>query len=160
MALTRYDAAERASAFYFFSAAYWEALARLGDALVLINVRRGEKLAASVLCLAGSPWLHYHLGGASNEGRRLGASHLALLTAAGWGQALGYETLHRGGGVGGREDSLFEFKRRFAPGDLVTASIGKAVHDEEAYRRLAGVTEIDYGGYFPAYRDRARSLTS
>jgi serine/alanine adding enzyme len=149
-----------ASAFYFFSAAYWEALARLGDALVLINVRRGEKLAASVLCLAGSPWLHYHLGGASNEGRRLGASHLALLTAAGWGQALGYETLHLGGGVGGREDSLFEFKRRFAPDDLVTASVGKAVHDEEAYRRLAGVTEIDYGGYFPAYRDRARSLTS
>jgi hypothetical protein len=149
-----------ASAFYFFSPAYWEALARLGDALVLVDVRRGEKLAASVLCLAGSPWLHYHLGGASDEGRRLGASHLALLTAAGWGQALGYETLHLGGGVGGQEDSLFEYKRRFAPDDLVTASVGKAVHDEEAYRRLAGVTEIAYDGYFPAYRDRARSLTS
>ncbi len=149
-----------ASPFYFFSAAYWEALARLGEGLVLVNVRRGEELAASVLCLAGSPWLHYHLGGASDEGRRLGASHLALLTAAGWGQALGYEALHLGGGVGGQEDSLFDYKRRFAPEDLVTASVGKAVHDEEAYRRLAGVTEIDFGGYFPAYRDRARSLTS
>ncbi len=149
-----------ASPFYFFSAAYWEALARLGEGLVLVNVRRGEELAASVLCLAGSPWLHYHLGGASDEGRRLGASHLALLTAAGWGQALGYEALHLGGGVGGQEDSLFEYKRRFAPDDLVTASVGKAVHDEEAYRRLAGVTEIAFDGYFPAYRDRARSLTS
>jgi hypothetical protein len=149
-----------ASAFYFFSPAYWDALARLGDALVLVDVRRSEELAASVLCLAGSPWLHYHLGGASDEGRRLGASHVALLAAAGWGQALGYEVLHLGGGVGGQEDSLFEYKRRFAPGDLVTASVGKAVHDEEAYRRLAGVTEIAYDGYFPAYRDRARSLTS
>jgi serine/alanine adding enzyme len=127
---------------------------------VFVDVRRDMELAASVLCLAGSPWLHYHLGGASDEGRRLGASHLALLAAARWGQERGREALHLGGGVGGREDSLFEYKRRFAPGDLVTASVGKAVHDEEAYRRLAGVTEIAYDGYFPAYRDRARSLTS
>jgi serine/alanine adding enzyme len=149
-----------AANFYFFSPAYWEALARLGDALVLVDVRRDTELAASVLCLAGSPWLHYHLGGASDEGRRLGASHLALLAAARWGQERGHEALHLGGGVGGREDSLFEYKRRFAPGDLATAWVGKAVHDEDAYRRLAGVTEIAYGGYFPAYRDRARSLTS
>ena len=151
---------QEASPFYFFSAAYWEALARLGDRLVLVDVRRGEELAASVLCLAGSPWLHYHLGGASDEGRRLGASHLALLAAAGWGQERGYEALHLGGGVGGQEGSLFDYKRRFAPDDLITASVGKAVHDEEAYRRLAGGTEIDFDGYFPAYRDRARSLTS
>jgi len=149
-----------ASAFYFFPRAYWEGLGRLGDALVLVEVRRGEELAASVLCLAGSRWLHYHLGGASDDGRRLGASHLALLSAARWGQELGFEMLHLGGGVGGQEDSLFEYKRRFAPDDLVTASVGKAVHDEEAYRRLAGVTEIAFDGYFPAYRDRARSLTS
>jgi lipopolysaccharide/colanic/teichoic acid biosynthesis glycosyltransferase len=149
-----------AAAFYFFSPAYWEALARLGDALVVVDVRRGEELAASVLCLAGTPWLHYHLGGASDDGRRQGASHLALLTAARWGQERGYEALHLGGGVGGQEDSLFDYKRRFAPDDLVTASVGKAVHDEEAYRRLAGVTEIAFDGYFPAYRDRARSLTS
>jgi lipopolysaccharide/colanic/teichoic acid biosynthesis glycosyltransferase len=149
-----------AADFYLFSPAYWEALARLGDALVLVDVRRGEELAASVLCLAGSPWLHYHLGGASDEGRRAGASHLALLTAASWGQERGYEALHLGGGVGGREDSLFDYKRRFAPDDLVTASVGKVVHDEEAYRRLAGVAEIAFDGYFPAYRDRARSLTS
>jgi lipopolysaccharide/colanic/teichoic acid biosynthesis glycosyltransferase len=149
-----------ASAFYFFPPAYWERLARLGDALVLVEVRRRGELAASVLCLAGSPWLHYHLGGASDEGRRLGASHLALFSAARWGQKLGFEALHLGGGVGGQEDSLFEYKRRFAPDDLVTASVGKAVHDEEAYRRLAGGAEIDFDGYFPAYRDRARSLTS
>lgn len=149
-----------AAGFYFFSAPYWEALARLGDALVLVDVRRGDELAASVLCLAGSPWLHYHLGGASDEGRRQGASHVALLAAASWGQEHGYDVLHLGGGVGGQEDSLFDYKRRFAPEDLVTVSVGKAVHDEEAYRRLAGVTEIDFDGYFPAYRDRARSLTS
>ena len=54
--------------------------------------------------------------------------------------------------MGGFEDSLFEFKRRFDPGGTLPAYLGKAVHDEDAYRRLSGVAEIDYAGYFPAYR--------
>lgn len=30
--------------------------------------------------------------------------------------------------------------------------MGKLVHDEDAYRRLSGDAEIDYDGFFPAYR--------
>ena len=149
-----------ASEFYFFPQSYWDALVRLGDMLLLVEVRRGGELEANALCLAGPTWLHYHLGGTSDEGRRLGASHLALLAAARWGQENGRRILHLGGGVRGRDDSLFDYKRRFAPGDLVEATLGKVVHDEEAYRRLAGVSEISFDGFFPAYRDRARSLTS
>ena len=149
-----------ASEFYFFPQSYWDALGRLGDMLLLVEVRRGDELAANALCLVGPSWLHYHLGGTSEDGRRLGASHLALLAAARWGQENGLEILHLGGGVGGRDDSLFDYKRRFAPDDLVDATFGKAVHDEEAYRRLSGVAEISFDGFFPAYRDRARSLTS
>jgi hypothetical protein len=53
--------------------------------------------------------------------------------------------------VGGAEDSLHEFKRRFDPGGLVDAAIGKAIHDAEAYARLAGrAASVD--GFFPAYR--------
>jgi lipopolysaccharide/colanic/teichoic acid biosynthesis glycosyltransferase len=144
-----------AAAFYFFSAPYWQALSRLGDALVQVEVRREDVTMAGVLCFATPPWLHYHLGGSSDEGRRLGASHLALLAAAQWAQAHGYTRFHLGGGVGGREDSLFEFKRRFCPEGLLTASVGKAVHDVEAYRRLAGVEEVSYDGFFPAYRAAA-----
>ena len=47
---------------------------------------------------------------------RLGAATLVLLEAARWAQEHGYERFHLGGGVGGRRDSLHEFKRRFDPG--------------------------------------------
>jgi serine/alanine adding enzyme len=141
-----------ASAFYFFDAPYWDALLE-GVPLVRVDVREpGGELLSSVLGMGEPPFLHYHLGGTADAGRKAGASHLALYSLARWGQEHGYTRLHLGGGVGGRDDSLLEFKRRFAPDGLVPATVGKAVHDEAAYRRLAGGAEIDWDGFFPAYR--------
>jgi hypothetical protein len=34
----------------------------------------------------------------------------------------------------------------------VPSAVGKAVHDRAAYLRLAGAREIDWDGFFPAYR--------
>jgi hypothetical protein len=140
-----------ASPFYFFSAGYWRDLLR-DVPLVRVDVRHDGELAASVLGMGEPPFLHYHLGGNSDAGRRLGASHLALYTLASWGRENGYRTLHLGGGVGGRDDSLREFKRRFAPEGLTPAGIGKAVHDTDAYLQRSGATAIDWDGFFPAYR--------
>jgi Acetyltransferase (GNAT) domain len=142
----------RASTFYFFPARYWRALLS-GVALVRVDVRRGGRLLASVLGMGRPPWLHYHLGARSEADGRAGASHLALYRLAAWGRAHGFQTLHLGGGVGGREDSLFEFKLRFAPDGRMAVAIGKAVHDTDRYRRLAGVDVVDWDGFFPAYRE-------
>lgn len=141
-----------AEAFYRFGDEYWARLAAL--ARVRIDVRRDEELHACVLGLGRAPWLHYHLGGSTDAGRRLGANHLALLTLARWGQENGYARLHLGGGVGGRADDLRTYKERFAPGSLVPAHIGKAVHDATAYAALTGSDTIDWDGFFPAYRRR------
>lgn len=138
-----------ASAFYFFAPAYWEAVARTD--LVRFEARLGDDVVASALCLASPPWLHYHLGASSDEGRKVGAMHLLFLETAMWARERGYERLHLGGGVGGREDSLHEFKRRFDPGGLVEADVGKVVHDEAAYARLSG-GQKGLDGFFPAYR--------
>jgi serine/alanine adding enzyme len=137
-----------ASPFYFFGSTYWEALARA--AVVRFDAQLDDAVVASALCLASPPWLHYHLGASSDEGRKIGAMHLLFLEAATWARERSYERLHLGGGVGGREDSLHEFKRRFDPGGLVEAAVGKAVHDERAYRRLSGAEGLV--GFFPAYR--------
>jgi hypothetical protein len=135
-----------------FTPEYWESLRELP--CVLVGARRGGELLASVLCFAVKPWLHYHLGASSDEGRSLGASNLVLFEAATWGRERGFELLHLGGGVGGRSDSLFEFKRRFDPGGEREFALGKAVHDEEAYRELSGGDAgTDVIGFFPAYRD-------
>jgi serine/alanine adding enzyme len=136
-----------ASSFYLFGDAYWRALVE-GVRLVRVDVRERGELLASVLGMGEPPWLHYHLGGS----RRSGAIHLALYSLAGWGQEHGYEVLHLGGGVGGRADSLLEFKLRFAPEGLTSASVGKAVHDLAGYLRLSAADAVDWDGFFPAYR--------
>ena len=140
-----------ADPFYFFAEPYWAALVA-GVPLITVEVWHDGAQLAGVLGLTGPPWLHYHLGAGSDAGRALGASHLALYSLARWGQEQGYELLHLGGGVGGRRDSLFTYKERFAPGSERAAAIGKAVHDPDRYRALTGQDEISYDGFFPAYR--------
>ncbi|MBD0349109.1 MAG: GNAT family N-acetyltransferase [Thermoleophilia bacterium] len=144
-----------ATPFYFFSPAYWRALAGLGDALARFDAVRGDEVVASALCLATPPWLHYHLGATAEAGRALGATTLLLYETARWAQERGYARFHLGGGLSGKRDSLHEFKRRFDPGGELEAAIGKAVHDPAAYRALGGDPD-DLRGFFPAYR-RSRS---
>lgn len=141
-----------ASAFYLFAPSYWEALLR-DVPLVRVDVRDGGgELVAGVLGIGTPPWLHYHLGASAESARGTGASHLALCALAEWGQANGFSILHLGGGVGGRADSLLEYKHRFAPGELLPSATGRAVHDHAAYARLTGSDEVDWEGFFPAYR--------
>jgi hypothetical protein len=140
-----------AAPFYHFADPYWEGLLRHVP-LVRVEVRREGELLGSVLGMGRPPWLHYHLGATADAGRAAGASHLALYALARWGQANGYETLHLGGGVGGREDSLLAFKLRFAPGGRLPAALGKAVHLPADYLRLSGSAAVDWDGFFPAYR--------
>jgi serine/alanine adding enzyme len=139
-----------AASFYRFSTDYWSALVALGDRVVLVEARREDELLAALLCLDGRPWLHYHLGASSDEGRALGASNLAFVAAAEWARANGHGLFHLGGGVGGREDSLLEFKLRFDPDGRRPMYVGKAVHDAAAYRDLSGTDDTE--GFFPAYR--------
>ncbi|HEX4690665.1 MAG TPA: GNAT family N-acetyltransferase [Solirubrobacteraceae bacterium] len=149
-----YEASMRragASDYYFFDSAYWSGLLA-SVPLVRSDVLSEGRLVASMLGMGEPPWLHYHLGGTVDGAGRSGASHLALLGLAEWGREHGYSLLHLGGGVGGREDSLLEYKLRFAPDGLRPAAVGKALHDPGAYAELTGSAEVDWGGFFPAYR--------
>jgi hypothetical protein len=138
-----------ADPFYLFEPAYWERLSELP--LVRFDAAIDGEVVASALCLASPPWLHYHLSGTTDAGRETGSSTLVLLEAARWAQQQGYERFHLGGGLGGKADSLHHFKARFDPEGLVEAALGKAIHDEDAYRELSG-REAGYDGFFPAYR--------
>ena len=142
-----------ASAFYFFPDAYWRHLTDvLRGAIVCVDARLEGELVAGMICLSAPPLLHYHLGASSERGRGLGANHLLFYEAAAWAAHQGVQRFHLGGGVGGFEDSLYEFKRRFDPTGALPAYTGKAVHDAEAYKALSGEDEVQYAGYFPAYR--------
>jgi hypothetical protein len=141
-----------ASAYHFFPPLYWERLTEMGDRLVVFDAYAEGNVVATALCLRGDRWLHYHLGGTHDSARELGASNLLLYAAALWGQARGLDEFHLGGGAGGEESSLFAFKQRFSPHGRREFWVGKLVHDEDAYRRLSGQSDIDLDGFFPAYR--------
>jgi serine/alanine adding enzyme len=138
-----------AQSFYYFPPEYWRTLGeRLGDGLVLFEAVQDGVLRAALLGLSSSPWLHYHLGASERSG---GANNLLFLEAARWAREQGFTRFHLGGGVGGADDSLLEFKLRFDPGGLIESAVGKAIHDEDAYRELAG-PGAGLDGFFPAYR--------
>ena len=143
-----------AAPFYRFSREYWlSLLAGLGDRVVRFDARLDGELVGSELCLAGRPWLHYHMGVTSDVGRSVGAANLLVFEAASWAQAEGFTVFHLGSGLGGTEDSLWAFKDRFSPGSGREFWIGKLVHDPVAYRALTG-SEHAAVGFFPAYRSR------
>ncbi|MBD0290670.1 MAG: GNAT family N-acetyltransferase [Thermoleophilia bacterium] len=140
-----------AAAYYIFPDGYWDALFALGETLVRLDARHEGRLLASQLHFASPPWLHYHLGAASDEGFATGASKLLFLRAAEWGREEGLAELHLGSGLGGREDSLWLSKQRFSPADKRPFFLGKLVHDRDRYTELTGGrTPTD--GFFPAYR--------
>ncbi len=139
-----------ASEFYAFGPDYWAKLRELGDGLVRLDATLDGELVASEVCAAGGTWLHYHMGVTSDRGRELGAANLLVYETAAWAQTNGFTELSLGSGVGGQEDSLWEFKQRFGSGLGRESWIGKLVNDPEAYARLAGAAET--GGFFPAYR--------
>jgi len=141
-----------AGAFYHFPDAYWHSLRTgLGPNLSLAEIsdEGGEVLAAALL-LRTPPWLHYHLGASTEEGRRVGATAALFVGVARTAQEEGFRVFHLGGGIGGSADSLLHFKLRFDPGGLRESATGKQIHDVDVYRRLTGMSGTS--GYFPSYR--------
>jgi hypothetical protein len=145
-----------ASEFHQFGRDYWETLAAgLGEGFIRLDALIDGELVASEVCVGGGPWLHYHMGVTSDRGREVGAANLLVYETAVWAKDNGFEELSLGSGLGGQEDSLWEFKHRFAADMGREFWIGKLVDDEAAYRSLGG--DPAAAGFFPAYRAPERS---
>ena len=151
-----------AGAEYFFSAAYFSALAaQFGDAASLVEVREsaeGETLSMALI-FWGPQWAHYHLSGRHGEGGN--ASHLLLQAVAEEAARRNLDALHLGGGrTPAPEDSLLRFKHW----------IGNATHrfhtarltvNRDAYNDLVAAWRAahpeDMPTWFLAYRESPRS---
>ena len=130
----------------------------MGEQLVLFDAVLEGEVVASALCLAGGQWLHYHLGAMADRAREVGRGQSPALR----GSALGSGA--RASPSSTWEAAPEQAKTRSSPSSAASARttsieywIGKIVHDEGAYRRLTGGAEIDFEGFFPAYRLTARA---
>ncbi|MBY0508255.1 MAG: GNAT family N-acetyltransferase [Bryobacteraceae bacterium] len=133
---------------------------RLGSAARLFVTEWNGSIMAACLVMAHGPYLHAHLLGSKPEIPGLSPTKALLDGLRLWGTAQGYHSLHIGGGLGCREDSLFHAKRKFSPctHEFYT---GSWVLDVDRYRDLEAAhrvksaaegIEIGNPGYFPIYR--------
>lgn len=146
---------DSAADYYYFGPEYyqsvWEDLSR--NAQVFYTLTEDGTLAAAAIIMGANGQLHYHLSGSSRELQGLAPTNLLLYEAACWGSANGYKTLHLGGGLGAREDSLLAFKKAFFRGELCGYHVGKRILDDQAYQLLVSLrSDLPESNFFPAYR--------
>lgn len=145
--------------YYNFSKDYILALkASVSERLRLFVVKLGEETICGGLFVFTNGILQYHLGGTRSAYLRLAPMKILFDTVRLCGCATGATRFHMGGGLGAKEDSLYEFKRRFAT-DTHDFHIWKWVVDDQRYdelctlrRRAVGPSTARTDGFFPAYR--------
>jgi len=147
-----------ADPFYRFSAGYFDELRHcLGERLHLgLVLDPGGAAAAAGLFTQVDGLVQFHLSGTSAAHRRAGPAKLMLIHMRDWAKARGARTLHLGGGVGCREDSLAFFKQGFSKLRSRFRTF-RMILRPECYRdlvaRLGPDPEPDPGAaWFPAYR--------
>ena len=145
---------DNADKYYYFGKDFYDSILNdlKSEAQIFYAELEGKIIAASII-LAANGKLNYHLSGSLREYQSLAPTNLILYETALWGSDNGYKTLHLGGGVGSREDSLYKFKKAFNRGEPCQFSIGKKIFDLEKYNELTDMrNDLTDSGYFPKYR--------
>lgn len=151
---------DHADAYYYFTEDFYTSILNdlKDNAMWFYSVRDGVITAISIFLFCNGR-MHYHLSASRTEYRQLAPTNLLLYEAALWACRNGYQSLHLGGGVGSRHDSLYEFKKAFNKnGRDMQFCVGKRIFNEEMYKMLVDIRKEETPdwpdtGYFPAYRN-------
>lgn len=144
---------------YYFSRAYFTALAALPDVHCCI-IESDSIIAAACLFFECGGIVQAHLGGTRTEFLSKSPFHMTLHQATLWGKARGNRWLHLGGGVGGTNDTLLRFKAGFSPTRFHFLTARLITHPghyrelvEARARTLNTPSEtLLASSFFPAYR--------
>ncbi len=146
---------------YFFKPDYFTCLAeRLGPALELFVAKLDGVVIGAALFTICDGIVQYHLGGTSDDFVKIAPTPLLIDSARLWANERGARTMHLGGGVGSKEDSLFFFKSGFSQ-RRHTFPTWRWVIEPEAYRKLcdektgrnvADGVQWTSTDFFPQYR--------
>ncbi|ASU34726.1 GNAT family N-acetyltransferase [Mucilaginibacter xinganensis] len=150
-----------ASKNYYFEEKYFVDLLNIdGFDNRLILIYEGRKLVCGALVLLSDNIIRNHLSATAPEYLKESPSKLLTDEISVMGRRLGKKIFHLGGGVGGKEDTLYRFKRLFS-GLQVKDHIWCYINDEQAYNDLVqrnGVAIDPQSAYFPLYRQPKRDL--
>lgn len=148
-----------ASAHYFFPREYFDQLRQaIGEVLHLAICHKDGEFACGGIFAEVCGLVQYHLSGTSEEFHSQYPTKVMLDSVRTWAKERGNKTLHLGGGYGGTEDSLFQFKAGFSH-LRAPFYTWRLISDPETYQSLCRQWEARTGkkasapdGFFPAYR--------
>lgn len=158
----------RARESYYFGRDYFARLADMPEGVHCGLVDWQGRTAAACIFFECGGIVQAHLGGTRSEFLSRSPFHLLLYFVAEWARGRGNRYLHMGGGVGGSNDRLLQFKRGFSPLLFPFCTL-RLVTDPKTYRELTmrraraahvPVEEVAGGDFFPAYRAPVRSVAS
>ncbi len=143
------------------------------DEKYFFNMLASEEFGSSVLLLFSESEItcgaivtysnnimQFHLAATNNKFLHEGPMKMLIDEASLVGREKFMQYLHLGGGVGGKEDSLFEFKAGFSD-TILDFNTWRFVHDKKIYDDLVSDKTDNYGifsDFFPLYRDRESAL--
>lgn len=147
----------QARRYYFFPPSYFAKFFNLlAPAIqVLEVVSPDERVVSSLLLVTYGRFAHYHLSGTDNQALRLSPLKFAIWKAAEFSKARGCSLLCLGGGVGARQDNLFQFKLGFS--NLLKPFYTGGLVCSRHYEELNFKAQIIRGAppdspFFPEYR--------
>jgi len=141
---------------YFFSREYFESLAEaLGAQLRVLVVRASDgTFASGMIIFVSAEVVTYHLGATSPERFADGPSKLAYHELLRWAQETERATVVLGGGVGAREDGLYQLKRGWSQEQFIFQT-ATAVLDDAVFWKYSPVPEARCDevlqGHFPPF---------
>nr|WP_121272983.1 GNAT family N-acetyltransferase [Pedobacter schmidteae] len=141
----------RAQESYFYDEAYFTQLLKGEDCKLIVIYDGDEMICGAVIMCAGNV-IRNHLSATANAYINHSPSKLLTDEISVIGRRLGKKYFHLGGGLGGREDSLFKFKSSFSSLFLEDTT-WRFVSDIFTYNDLVKERDDHINtNYFPLYR--------
>lgn len=147
-----------AHSYYYFDQTYLANMLASDDFDCRLFVCKYEnKIISAALFLFCNGIVQYHLSGSDETYSKLGATKLLIDYVRRLAAQEGFLILSLGGGLGGRADHLYNFKRGFTKNEEDFYLV-KKVLNPVAYKSLLAVQNrnpADTSDFFPAYRQLA-----
>lgn len=148
--------------YYSFNIEYFQQMdSEIGDRLYLCLVSSPSGAIASAgLYTECSGIVQAAFGGTSNDFVQHSPSILEIDAVRWWAKDQGYKYVHLGGGVGGSEDSVYNFKAGFSQTRHSFQTL-RLITDQDKYNYLVNIKskinnisakELKESNFFPAYR--------
>lgn len=144
-----------ASSNYFFDSEYFLSFFEQTDfktEILLVKELENQKIIAGSMFVKTNGIVQFHLSGARTDYLHFRPSKLILDEMRVNATNQGFKYYNLGGGLGGKEDSLFKFKSSFSK-DFRDFQIWRYVVNKKAYDELSEKnSSLNNGDYFPSYR--------